>query len=92
MEAGSVIGRAWELYKAHWGHLIPIPIPIPIPILLLVTLSFGLVDRAIDYAWVGVAIDIVSQTLTAPFLALAWTLTYYELRGQKEAVPAPVAV
>ena len=24
MEAGSVIGRAWELYKAHWRHLIPI--------------------------------------------------------------------
>src|SRR5215213_6991933 len=24
MQAGTVIGKAWEMYKAHWSHLLPI--------------------------------------------------------------------
>jgi hypothetical protein len=86
----SSFGRSRELVSGNGWNVFGV-IVLTIAILLLVNLGFGLVDRAIDNAWVGVAIDIVSQTLTAPFLALAWTLTYYELRGQKEAVPAPVA-
>ena len=34
---------------------------------------------------------IASQTVTAPFLALAWTITYYELRAIKEPTPAVAA-
>jgi len=34
-------------------------------------------------------LDIATETATAPFLALAWTLTYFELRGLKEPEPEP---
>ncbi len=33
------------------------------------------------------ALNIALQTVTAPFLALAWTITYYELRDLKGAEP-----
>jgi hypothetical protein len=23
MQAGTVIGKAWDMYKAHWSHLVP---------------------------------------------------------------------
>jgi urea transporter len=38
--------------------------------------------------------NIVSGTLTAPFIALTWTLLYYRLRAAKEApaeAPQPAA-
>jgi hypothetical protein len=54
-----------------------------------VSLVFGIIDSAIDNRWVGLLFNIVTQTLTAPFVALAWTIAYYELRGLKGAEPAP---
>ena len=86
----SCFGRSRELVRGNGWNVFGV-IVLTIAILLVVNLGFGLVDRAIDNAWVGVAIDIASQTLTAPFLALAWTLTYYELRGHEQAAPAPAA-
>ena len=64
-------------------------IALTILILFGVSLVFGIIDSAIDNRWIGLLFNIVTQTLTAPFVALAWTITYYELRGLKGAEPAP---
>jgi hypothetical protein len=47
------------------------------------------IDGTIDDPWMGLLLNIGSQALTAPFLALAWTITYYELRVLREAAAAP---
>jgi hypothetical protein len=86
----SSFGRSQELVRGNGWNVFGV-IVLTIAILLVVNLAFGIVDRAIDNDWAGVAINIASQTLTAPFLALAWTLTYYELRGEREGEPAAAA-
>jgi hypothetical protein len=86
----SSFGRSRELVRGNGWNVFGV-IVFTIAILLVVNLGFGIVDRAIDNDWAGVAINIASQTLTAPFLALAWTLTYYELRGESEGEPAVAA-
>ena len=86
----SSFGRSRELVRGHGWNVFGV-IVLTVAILIVVNIGFGIVDAAIDNGLVGVLIDIASQTLTAPFLALAWTLTYYELRGQSEAEPAPAA-
>jgi hypothetical protein len=86
----SSFGRSRELVRGNAWNVFGV-IVFTIAILLVVNLGFGIVDRAIDNDWAGVAINIASQTLTAPFLALAWTLTYYELRGESEGEPAVAA-
>jgi hypothetical protein len=50
-----------------------------------VAIAFGIVDNALDSNWGSFALSIILQTVTAPFLALAWTTTYYELRDLKGA-------
>lgn len=35
MRAGAVIGKAWETYKAHWRHLIPVAFVVYVLITLL---------------------------------------------------------
>jgi hypothetical protein len=86
----SSFGRSRQLVRGRGWSVFGV-IVLTIAILLVVNLGFGIAERAIDNDWVGVAINIASQTLTAPFLALAWTLTYYELRREKEGEPAAVA-
>jgi hypothetical protein len=86
----SSFGRSRELVRGHGWNVFGV-IVLTVAILIVVNIGFGIADAAIDNGLVGVLIDIASQTLTAPFLALAWTLTYYELRGQSEAEPAPAA-
>jgi hypothetical protein len=49
-----------------------------------VGISFGVLSSAFDNALVDLAVDVATQTITAPFVALAWTMTYYRLRGLKE--------
>ena len=50
MQAGAVIGKAWETYKAHWRHLVPIAFVVYVLISLLTLLLGGL-------GWLG---DIVA--------------------------------
>jgi len=52
-----------------------------------VGIVFGILDSALDSAWLSFALNVILQTVTAPFLALAWTNTYYELRDLKGAEP-----
>jgi hypothetical protein len=84
----SSFGRSRELVRGHGWNVFGV-IVLTVLVLIGVGLAFSIVDAVIDNGWVSVLLDIASQTLTAPFIALAWTLTYYELRTLKEAVPAP---
>lgn len=80
--------RSQELVRGYGWSVFGV-ILLTLLILVGVNLAFGIVDNAVDSSWVSVLVDIVAQSVTAPFVALAWTITYYELRGLKGAEPAP---
>jgi hypothetical protein len=42
MQAGTVIGKAWAMYKAHWTHLVPIAFVVYVLISLLILLLTSL--------------------------------------------------
>src|SRR5918992_3378457 len=46
MQAGGIIGRSWELYKAHWRHLIPIALIVYVLVSLLALLLVVLLGWA----------------------------------------------
>lgn len=85
---GDSFSRSQELVRGYGWSVFGV-IALTILILFGVSLVFGIIDSAIDNRWIGLLFNIVTQTLTAPFVALAWTITYYELRGLKGAEPAP---
>jgi glycerophosphoryl diester phosphodiesterase family protein len=82
------LDRSAELVRGHWWSVFAVVL---VTILILIGVGIGV--SALLYPlpnWLGDFVgQIVSATLTAPFAALAWTITYYELRGLKEVAPAP---
>jgi hypothetical protein len=83
----SSFGRSRELVRGHGWSVFGV-IVLTIAILIAVNIGISIVEGALDSRWISLLLDIASQTATAPFVALAWTITYYELRGLKEATPA----
>ncbi len=86
--AGESFGRSWELVKgASWSML---------GLILVTVILAGIAGAVIgalfawlpDFfdAWIG---NLVANSLTAPFVALAWTLAYFERAGT--AAPAEPA-
>jgi hypothetical protein len=63
-----------------------------VAIMIAVGIGVSLVEAGLDNSLVTFLLDIATETATAPFLALAWTLTYFELRALKEGQPAPAPV
>lgn len=82
--------RSQELVRGYGWSVFGV-IALTVLIYLGVAILFGVLRDALDSEWAGLALNIVLQTITAPFLALAWTTTYYELRDLKGAEP-PAAV
>jgi hypothetical protein len=82
--------RSQELVRGYGWSVFGV-IALTILIYLGVAILFGVLRDILDSEWAGLALNIVLQTITAPFLALAWTTTYYELRDLKGAEP-PAAV
>jgi hypothetical protein len=82
--------RSQELVRGYGWSVFGV-IALTILIYLGVAILFGVLRDTLDSEWAGLALNIVLQTITAPFLALAWTTTYYELRDLKGAEP-PAAV
>lgn len=88
--AGESFGRSTELVRGHGWKVLGV---------IVVTLLASTIARAVFVAvftplplfvqnWIG---GLVADALTAPFVALAWTVTYYRLRGADEAgEPGPV--
>jgi hypothetical protein len=85
---GDSFSRSQELVRGYGWSVFGV-ILLTLLLLVGVNLVFGIVDNASDSGWVSVIVDVVAQSVTAPFVALAWTITYYELRGLKGAEPAP---
>jgi hypothetical protein len=86
-DAGVIhsFGRSRELVRGHGWSVFGV-IVLTVLVLIGVALVFGLIGEGFDSAVVELLLDIASQTLTAPFVALAWTMTYYRLRGLERPV------
>jgi hypothetical protein len=79
-------GRSQELVRGYGWSVFGV-IVLTVLIFIGVAIVFGVLDGVLDSRWASFALNIVLQTLTAPFLALAWTTTYYDLRDLKGAQP-----
>jgi hypothetical protein len=86
----AALDRSSELVKGHgWSVLGVIALTVVILIGVAIAISVALSPLKNDIqAPIG---NLISSTLTAPFVALAWTVTYFALRDLKHVDPAPVA-
>jgi hypothetical protein len=71
-------GRSRELVQGYGWSVFGV-IVLTVLILIGVSLVFGILAAIFDNEFAKLVLDVISQTLTAPFIALAWTLTYYAL-------------
>lgn len=86
--ATDALRRSWELVRGHgW----------PVFGVIVVTLVLSAIAQALAIAlftflpdflqnWIG---GLVANSLVAPFVALAWTVMYFHLRGDSAPAPAP---
>jgi hypothetical protein len=81
-------GRSRELVRGHGWAVFGVLV-LTVLILIAVAVVFGVIGAAFESVWARFVLDVLSQTVTAPFIALAWTMTYYRLRTLKEPTPAP---
>ncbi|HYY75171.1 MAG TPA: hypothetical protein VE644_02495 [Gaiellaceae bacterium] len=84
----EAFGRSRQLVRGHGWSVFGVLV-LTILILVGVDLVFSLVAAALDNVVIALLLDIASQTLTAPFIALAWTLTYYRLRRLEQPAAEP---
>jgi hypothetical protein len=87
--AGEAFGRSRELVRGHgWGVFGVIVLTL----LLLIAFSIvlAIVLSPFDEWLQGFLSNVISGTLTAPFIAVTWTILYYRLRAVKEAPAVPV--
>jgi hypothetical protein len=88
-------GRSRELVRGYGWNVFGV-IVLTVLVLLLAVILLAIVF-AIVLGWLpdglrGYVQSLAANTLTAPFLALAWTLMYFRLRDLKrEPEPAPLA-
>jgi hypothetical protein len=83
-------GRSRELVRGYGWSVFGV-------VILAVLISFAIgIAVSISLVWLpDVAASflggLINGTLTAPFVALAWTLVYFRLRDLEQPEPAPVA-
>jgi hypothetical protein len=88
VRAGEAFGRSRELVRGHgWNVFGTIVIGIGIGIAASIVTSLALI-------WLPDALEnflssLISNTVIGPFIAAAWTLMYFHLRGEPETTPAP---
>jgi hypothetical protein len=78
-----VRGNGWNVFG-----LIVLTVLILIAVSIVVAIVFVWLPDGLD----TYVTDVVRNTLTAPFVALAWTLMYFRLRGARAAAEPPPAV
>lgn len=90
LEGRGVFGsldRSAQLVRGNWWPMFGVVV-----VTVLVLIGIGIGVSAVLYPLPDWAQNFlgrfVASTLTAPFAALAWTLSYYELRALRDAVPA----
>lgn len=83
----DAFGRSRELVRGSGWSAFRL-ILLTLLVLFGVSLALDLLLAPLDDAIQGYVSDVASNTLTAPFVALAFTLAYYRLRGASEPVAA----
>jgi hypothetical protein len=88
----SSFGRSRELVRGYGWSVFGV-IVLTVAISLAVVISVSIVEAVLDSRLITFLLDIATETATAPFFALAWTLTYFELHALKEpeGEPAPAS-
>jgi hypothetical protein len=86
--AGEAFTRSRELVRGHGWSVFGV---IVLTILLFIAFRIVLGLALIPFAdWLqSFLTEIITGTLATPFVAVAWTLLYYRLRGAKEETAAP---
>ena len=79
-------GRSAELVRGYGWSVFGVVI-LTVLVLFAVGVAVGLVLVWLPEDVRGPVTQLVSSSVTAPFAALAWTLTYVRLRALREAVP-----
>lgn len=88
----AAFGRSRELVSGHGWSAFGL-IVLTFLILLVAGIVLGIVLAPLPDGIQGYVQSVVSNTVAAPFVALAFTLSYYRLRGTREAVtPAATSV
>ena len=82
--------RSWALVRGHgWPVFAVILLTMLVSgIAQSVALALFAFLPAFLQAWVG---GLVANSLVAPFVALAWTVMYFRLRGEREPAAEPEA-
>ena len=84
---GGAFGRSRELVRGNGWSVFGL-IVLTILILIGIGILVGLATAALPDGLDQYVSDVVSNTLFAPFIALALTLAYYRLRAARAPVPA----
>jgi hypothetical protein len=90
--AGAIdsFGRSRSLVKGNGWNVFGVVV-LTFLILLAFGLVLGLILSALDASIRSFVSNIVSGALTAPFVALTWTLVYYRLSQRAGSQPSPGA-
>ena len=90
--AGRSFGRSRELVRGFGWKVFGVVV-LTFLVLLAAEIGLGLLLAPLADWLEGLVSYVVRGTLTAPFVALAWTLLYYRLRAAKAPAPetAPLA-
>lgn len=95
VRASRALGRSGELVEGSWWRVFRIVILITViggVTSLALTVPLGLAADAADRAALSLLGQILSETLIAPFGAVAATLLYFDLRARARAALAPTAL
>ncbi|MDQ3889880.1 MAG: hypothetical protein M3312_04920 [Actinomycetota bacterium] len=84
---GRALGRSRELVRGEGWNVFGL-IVLTFLILTVAAFVIGILLRPLEGSIPVLLRDVVSNTLTAPFVALAFTLAYYRLHFGREASPA----
>ena len=86
--AGAAFGRSRELVRGFGWNVFGV-IVLTILLLLAFEIVLSIVLSPLD-DWLGAFVsNVVSGSLTSPFIALVWTLLYFRLRQAKSEAAAP---
>lgn len=86
--ATDALRRSWQLVRGHGFTVFGVIVVTLLAAMLAQVLFIGLFSflPAFLQNWIG---GLVANSLATPFLALAWTLMYFHLRGEDPPVAAP---
>lgn len=87
----DALRRSWELTRGSWWRTFAVVLLANLAVLLpglLVLAPIQSLAESADRQWIALAGSIAAESLTAPFIALASTLLFFDLTARKAATPA----